>query len=190
MKTVILASASPRRREILTQVGCKFTVVTSEVEEDNGRKLAPQELVMLHAQQKALDVARKSEKDAIVIGADTIVAFAGQVFGKPADEEEARAMLRQLSGKEHEVISGISVVCGEFVQNDFVLTNVRMKSLSAAEIDRYIATGEPSDKAGAYAIQGYGALLVESIQGCYNNVVGLPVSRLALMLEKVGVHLL
>lgn len=190
MVNIILASASPRRRELLNQVGCQFSVITSDVVEDNTLDMSPSELVSLQAKDKALDVAAKIAPESVVIGADTIVALDGQVFGKPENKEDARCMLRRLAGKEHEVITGVAVVRGTKVWVEHVITKVRIKNLADEEIDHYIATGEPMDKAGAYGIQGIGALLVEEISGCYANVVGLPLQRLSQMLKKAGVQLL
>ncbi|SDF21150.1 Maf family protein [Sporolituus thermophilus] len=187
---IILASASPRRQELLRQVGCQFEIVVSDVIEDNGQHVPPAELAVTQAKAKALDVAARVSSDQVVIGADTIVVLEGQVYGKPADADDARRMLTDLSGKEHHVITGVAVVKGQNIWTDFAVTSVRIRNLSAVEIERYIATGEPMDKAGAYAIQGKGALLVEGISGCYANVVGLPLVTLAGLLKKAGVELL
>lgn len=188
---VVLASSSPRRREILQQIGCDFTVVTSHVEEDNRLEVTPCQLVTLHAQSKALAVKAKVDSDTVVIGADTVVVFAGQIFGKPSSVQEAKQMLMTLSGKQHEVITGVAVVnCStNEMWTDYSVTQVNFSVLSEGEIDRYIATGEPMDKAGAYGIQGRGSLFVDSINGCYFNVVGLPVFKLCGILKKAGVFL-
>ena len=188
--TIILASASPRRQELLRQVGCDFTVIISDIIEDNNQDLLPQELAMLQAKEKAMDVFSKVNSNDIVIGADTIVVFQGQVYGKPKDISDARQILTTLSGNEHQVITGISVVNDGNVWTDFVSTTVKFSDVSAEEIETYLATGEPMDKAGAYGIQGMGALLVESIQGCYTNIVGLPLNKLSDVLKKAGVTLL
>lgn len=202
--TLVLASASPRRRELLQQIGADFIVRVSDVIEDNNQVLLPSELVILQAKQKAEAVAREwfavspvSNKPDVVIGADTIVVLDGQVFGKPSNDEEAFSMLSALAGRSHQVITGVAVVTQPRVDsNDFriltamAVTMVTFCSLSAATIGAYIATGEPFDKAGAYAIQGKGSLLVEKIAGDYTNVVGLPLTTLATLLTKVGVHLL
>lgn len=188
--TFILASASPRREELLRQVGCKFYIVTSDIVEDNGQKLPPAELAVAHARAKALEVAARSAAGDIVIGADTVVVYGGQVYGKPADAGDARRMLSELAGDEHQVVTGIAVSRGGQVWTDFAVTAVRLRPLSQADIDGYIATGEPFGKAGAYAIQGIGALLVEGICGCYSNVVGLPLRLLDDLLRRsVGVGL-
>lgn len=188
--SIILASASPRRRDLLSQVGCDFVVMASTIIEDNSKAVCPHELAVLQAKEKALDVFSKAQAHDVVIGADTIVVLDGQVFGKPVDEEEARHMLTSLSGKEHQVITGIAVVTAKDILTDFVVTGVKMKDSEVGELESYLATGEPMDKAGAYAIQGVGALLVEGINGCYTNVVGLPLNKLAHLLKKAGVKLL
>ncbi|MCX7781066.1 MAG: Maf family protein [Negativicutes bacterium] len=188
--SIILASASPRRQELLKQLGCEFTVLTSDVVEDNARDCPPAELAVSQARAKALDVAARVGADDIVIGADTIVVLHDRVYGKPVDADDARRMLNDLSGREHHVITGVAVVCGAKVWEDFAVTAVSFAPISADEIERYIASGEPMDKAGAYAIQGLGALLVDSICGCYTNVVGLPLYTLSQLLKKAGVRLL
>lgn len=186
---IILASASPRRQELLRQVGCDFTVVVSDIIEDNNQDLPPHELAIFHAKEKAVDVSTKHGIDDVVIGADTIVVLEGQVYGKPIDINDARRILTNLSGKEHQVITGIAVVTAGKVWTDFVVTTVRIADLTATQLDKYLGTGEPMDKAGAYAIQGIGALFVEDIKGCYTNVVGLPLNKLSTVLMKAGVSL-
>jgi len=187
---LILASASPRRQQLLEQIGCSFTVVTSDVDEDNNQVMLPHELAVHHAQAKAINVAAKVGQNDIIIGADTIVVVDGQVYGKPVDMDDARRMLINLAGRTHKVITGIAVVSGSTTLADFVTTEVKIAQLSEDEIERYIATGEPMDKAGAYAIQGIGTLFVEGINGCYTNVVGLPLNALAKLMKKVGISLL
>jgi septum formation protein len=186
---IILASASPRRQQLLKQVGCSFTVVTSDIVEDNQLDLLPHELTVHHARLKAIDVAVHHDVDDIVIGADTIVVLDGKVFGKPVDAADAKSMLTSLSGRSHQVITGIAVVQGYEVWTDFTETQVQFVPLTEDEIERYIGTGEPLDKAGAYAIQGIGALFVDHISGCYTNVVGLPLNTLAKLLKKAGISL-
>lgn len=188
---IILASQSPRREDLLRQIGCRFTVRASGATEDNSLAVPPEELAMIHARAKALDVARDAELADIVIGADTIVVVDRKVFGKPLDTSDARRMLTELSGREHQVITGIAVASSGQVWSDFAVTAVRIRQLGVQTIDNYLATGEPQDKAGAYAIQGVGALLVESIAGCYANVVGLPLVTLDNLLRRqLGVGLL
>ncbi|MDT8902266.1 Maf family protein [Anaeroselena agilis] len=188
---IILASASPRREELLRQVGCAFTVITSGVEEDNDRGLPPVELAVAHALAKARDVAAKAGPGETVVGADTIVVLDGRVYGKPRDIADARRMLDELAGREHQVITGVAVVKGDKAWTDFAVTAVRFRDYGPETIERYLSGGEPLGKAGAYAIQGAGALLVEGITGCYANVVGLPLVMLDKLLSRaVGVGLL
>ena len=187
---IILASASPRRSELLKQAGCKFEIRVSHVEEKLDSGCPPEKLAVTLASKKALAVAAEAEEDDVVIGADTMVVLRGTVYGKPTDREDACRMLSELSGQEHQVITGVAVVRGTGLWTDFSTTTVRMSTLTPERIQRYIATGEPFGKAGSYAIQGIGALLVEHINGCYNNVVGLPLMTLASLLERAGVELL
>lgn len=186
----VLASSSPRRQQLLSLTGLSFKVIVSQVEEDNAKDMPPQELAITHAREKALDVSNNICGDNIVIGADTIVVLDGKVFGKPTDKKDAAGMLAALAGREHTVISGVAVVKGQQVLTGFCSTKVKFRQLSQEQIENYIATGEPMDKAGAYAIQGRGALLIEKIDGCYNNVVGLPLVKLAELLSMAGVELL
>lgn len=187
---IILASASPRRQELLRQIGCTFKVVTSEVEEDNSLPVPPIQLALCHAEAKAVAAMPLVDKGDLIIAADTIVVLDGQVFGKPQNENMARQMLTRLSARDHEVITGIAIIIGEKIITDYCITRVKMTTISAEEIERYIASGEPSDKAGAYAIQGKGAVFISEIHGCYYNVVGLPLHTLASLLKREGVHLL
>lgn len=181
---LILASASPRREELLRQVGCEFAIVTSEAEEDNEQELPPAALAVDHARAKAAAVAAKAARGDVVIGADTIVVLDGKVYGKPRDDDDARRMLGELAGRGHQVITGVAVARGGEVWTDFAVTEVAFRPLDAATVDWYVATGEPLGKAGAYAIQGAGALLVEGIAGCYANVVGLPLVTLDKLLVR------
>lgn len=187
---IILASSSPRRQQLLELIGLTFTIVVSQIEEDNAKDMPPHELAVAQACDKAIDVSKQVAGDAVVIGADTIVVLDGKVFGKPVDKQDAVRMLTALAGREHMVISGVAVVRGCQVLTGFSTTAVTIRPLSTAQIERYVATGEPLDKAGAYAIQGRGTLLVESINGCYNNVVGLPLVLLSQLLRQAGVELL
>lgn len=186
---IILASSSPRRQMILNQIGCVYKIVTSNYQESNNLLCNPVELAISNSLGKALDVAKHNPL-AIVIGADTVVVHNGQVFGKPKNAEDAIRMLKILAGQNHQVITGLAVVVGNTKHTDYAETNVKMRWFSNEEIDSYVATGEPLDKAGAYGIQEKGALLVESIEGCYYNVVGLPLVILNRLLGKVGVSLL
>ena len=187
---IILASASPRREQLLFQAGCEFRVIPSGFYEDNAQGLPPDQLALVHARAKALDVAVKALPGELVIGADTVVALGAKVFGKPTDAADAKRMLSELSGKRHVVYTGVAVIQDGKTRETVEATAVAIRSLSENEIDAYVATGEPLDKAGAYAIQGMGALLVERIEGCYYNVVGLPLVALARLLSEAGVRLL
>ena len=188
---IILASGSPRRRELLEQIGVKnYRIVSPDVDEHVEGHPAPEELVELLSRRKAEAVGAKAGADALVIAADTVVALDGAILGKPHSREEAGAMLAALSGREHAVYTGLTVLQGDRVVTGHERTAVTFRSLTGAEIDRYVATGEPMDKAGAYGIQGLGALLVSGIRGDYCNVVGLPVFRLGGMLAGLGVDLL
>lgn len=187
MEKLILASASERRRRLLDLLGIPFQVVPSQVQEDQELASSPQELVLELAALKANQVAR-AHPDRWVIGADTVVCIDGQVLGKPQGAAHARRMLQMLQGRLHTVVTGLCVVhVHRALQSRCaVSTVVEMQALSAREIDWYISTGEPLDKAGAYAIQGKGAVLIRSIQGSYTNVVGLPLTELILMLRDLG----
>jgi septum formation protein len=184
---LILASKSPRRNELLKQMGFDFEVIPSRVTENFIQTEPPEEHVIRLAESKVRDVAGKYP-DCWVIAADTIVYIDGSNLGKPKDREEAVQMLRRLSGQEHSVITGFSVCHLEKMKNDkeAVRTAVRMKGLTTAEIEWYVHTGEPFDKAGGYAVQGIGAFMIESIRGSYTNVVGLPLCELIQMLSRLG----
>jgi septum formation protein len=191
MQQIILASASPRRAFLLKQIGLDFQVIPSSVEEIADSHLEPQEMVLKLAKRKAQAVSREYPQ-AIVLGADTVVCCEGRILGKPRDREEAAEMLYFLSGRVHEVVSGVVLqrLIPESVRGEAVTTRVKFRDLTDEQITGYIATGEPLDKAGAYGIQGLGALLVEKIEGCYFNVVGLPLSRLPDLFREFGVDLL
>lgn len=183
---MILASQSPRRRELLGQMGFSFTVRPAKGEELAHPELTPAQLVEELARQKALEVSAEAASDDVVVAADTVVAIDGVVLGKPRDKAHAAEMLSALSGREHTVYTGVAVKRGETLLVEHEATQVRFRPLTEREIDLYIQTGEPMDKAGSYGIQGYGALLVEGIRGDYFNVVGLPICRLGRMLAQVG----
>ncbi|NLB40664.1 MAG: septum formation inhibitor Maf [Clostridiales bacterium] len=185
MKKLILASASPRRKELLDQVGIKYEVIPSSVEEHiDDIDGTPAEKAEKLAYLKAKDVAT-SLNDCLVLGADTIVVIGNEIIGKPIDLDDAKRMLIKLSGKEHKVITGVALI--DTNKNVEVIshetTSVKFRELTSKMIDSYLATQEPMGKAGAYAIQGFGALLIEGIHGCYSNVVGLPLTRLSKMVE-------
>ena len=188
MKKLILASSSPRRREILEGLHIPFTVEKSDYEEDMSLPLAPRELAAHLALGKAAAVAAK-HTDAIVIGADTLVVVGNEVFGKPGTPELARAMLKKLSGTTHTILTGIALIdadSGEW-HTRTEETTVTFRKLSDAEIEEYLETGEPFDKAGGYAIQGKGARFVEKIEGRVDNAVGLPGDALLEELAKLGI---
>jgi septum formation protein len=184
---LILASKSPRRYELLKQVGFDFKVVPSRVTEDYVQTESPQEHVLRLAEAKVRDVAGQYP-DCWVIAADTIVYINGSILGKPKDREQAIHMLGRLSGKEHWVLTGFSVCHLKKKKGDqeAVQTAVKVKGLSPGEIEWYVQTGEPFDKAGGYAIQGIGSFMIESIRGSYTNVVGLPLCELIQMLDRLG----
>lgn len=220
--TLILASSSPRRQELIRSLGLHFTVQVSDADETTSPDMAPADIVTTLAERKARVVLSNLKPgSSVIIGADTIVVCEGEVLGKPRDEEEAFRMLRKLAGRTHEVYSGIALIGQEEAAAEggreenirygsaggyrviarkgdhrpdsllgWSMTKVRFKPLSDAQITRYIARGESADKAGAYAIQGVGATLVEGIEGDYFTVVGLPVSLLAEMLEQLAVPVL
>ncbi|HIZ93420.1 Maf family protein [Flavonifractor sp. An112] len=184
---IILASKSPRRRALLEQMGVRdFRIVTPDIDEHMDRDLPPAELVRQISLEKAQAVAAQADPNTVVIAADTVVALDGVALGKPADKEEAFRMLSLLSDNRHQVYTGLTVLRGEQVFSQWEETAVTFRSLTAEEIEAYIATGEPMDKAGAYGIQGYGALFIEGISGDYYNVMGLPVCRLGQILGQLG----
>jgi len=185
---LILASSSPRRRNLLDQAGLTFTVVSSSVDETSVNTLSPDNRVRLLAEAKAGEVARRYP-GSWVIGADTIVVIGGTVLGKPGTPAQARYMLEMLSGKTHKVLTAYCICC-EVANRHFsetVETKVRFKTLTSTEIDWYINTGEPFDKAGGYGAQGLGAFLIRRLEGSYTNVVGLPVCEVIDNLVKEGV---
>ena len=175
MKNIILASASPRRKELLTVAGVDFSVVVKDVDETVPEGTSAEEAAMMTAQKKALAVAA-DYPESIVIGADTIVVIDGKILGKPADKEDACAMLRLLSGREHKVITGVCLANNGEVSAFQKTSLVKFYELTDAEIEAYVSTLEPMDKAGSYGIQGKGCTLVEGISGDYFNIVGLPVA--------------
>jgi septum formation protein len=191
MKRIVLASASPRRRELLEQIGLRFEVEPSDYEEETTSVSEPHDMARELSLGKGRAAARK-HRDALIIAADTLVALGDKVFGKPHTDAEAREMLRALNGRTHSVITGLTVLdceTGKVVSRS-VETRVLMRKLSLKEIDSYVRSKEPLDKAGGYAIQGQGAVLVERIEGDYSNVVGLPLSALAESLKEFGVNVL
>ena len=205
MSQIILASQSPRRKELLEQIGLEFEICPAKGEEII-TKTIPEEVVMELSKQKAEEVAAMvssfgeqhkeitTPSDILVIGADTVVAYDGKILGKPVDEADAKRMLTMLSGNTHSVFTGVTLVlidksgrAGELVF--YEKTDVKMHDMTEIEIDRYIATGEPMDKAGSYGIQGKCAIYIEKIDGDYNNVVGLPITRIYQELKKIGIDI-
>jgi len=187
MKRIILASASPRRAELLRMIGLPFERIVGDVSEETDGAPGPAEHVRILARRKAERVAR-GLPDGLVIGADTVVAVDGEILEKPKDAADAVRMLSRLSGRAHEVFTGVALVdagTGAML-SDVVRTGVFIRALSEADIRRYVATGEPMDKAGAYAAQGLAAPFVGRVDGCFFNVVGLPLSRLWEMLAEMG----
>lgn len=176
MKHIILASASPRRKEILELADLKFDIMPSNAQEIT-TKTAPNEVVMELASIKAKDIYEKSEKQSMIVGADTVVAYQGQILGKPTDEADAKRMLTMLSGQTHEVYTGVCVIEDEKIKIFYEETKVTFYEISDEQIDRYIKTGEPMDKAGSYGIQGKAAVFIKGIEGDYYNVVGFPIAR-------------
>jgi septum formation protein len=187
---IVLASASPRRQELLARIGLPFTIQIPDIDENNVSGLQANELVETLSQIKATEVAKNCTPDDLVIAADTVVVLDGHILGKPSSKEEALSMLSSLSGRTHEVYTGVTIRQGDRFQTTHEISSVRFRLLSAEEIHHYISTGEPMDKAGAYGIQGYGALLISGIQGDYFNVMGLPVCRLGQMLCSFGIDVL
>lgn len=189
---LVLASASPRRHELLRMLGLEFEILVSTAEEERRElPVSPGEQTMELAAGKAKEIA-DLRPDALVIAADTIVAAENRIMGKPRDEEDAREMLSFLSGRWHEVYTGVALV--KAAENrrlvDCERTRVKFRPLSGEEIKTYIRSGAPMDKAGAYGIQGLGAVLVERIEGCFFNVVGLPLARLTMMLRDFNLEVL
>ena len=187
---LILASKSPRRQELLKLLGLPFRVVTADVDETMDPRLPAGQEVARVSRKKAAAVAGRAGEEAVIIAADTVVVIGGDVLGKPHSEQEAAGMLRRLSGREHEVLTALSVQKGSRVQSELVSTRVRFRALCEGEIAAYIRTGEPMDKAGSYGIQGYGAVFVEGLMGDYFSVMGLPLCPLCRMLRACGVTVL
>ncbi|WP_096153191.1 MULTISPECIES: Maf family protein [Bacillus] len=176
MKRLILASGSPRRKELLEQINLSFEIIASKVEETFDPKESPENIAMSLASQKASDVFTQNQ-DSIVIGADTIVVFNNEILGKPNDEEDAFRMLKKLSGQTHHVITGVAIISSEKEKIFYEKTTVTFYELTEKELKDYIASKEPMDKAGSYGIQQLGALFVQKIDGDYFSVVGLPIAK-------------
>lgn len=191
MRKIILASASPRRRELLEQGGILFTVIPSQAEEKITTE-QPGQAVEELSYLKCSDIYEKSLGDVLVIGADTVVASEGKILGKPSSQKDAVKMLQSLQGREHEVYTGVTIMAREGNENRkktfHEKTKVVFYPMSDEEIRSYVNTGEPMDKAGAYGIQGKSAVFIKEISGDYNNVVGLPLARLYQELKNMGIE--
>ncbi len=187
---IILASTSPRRHGLAQQMGLEFEIAASRYEEDMGLDLPPEKLAMTLAYGKAKDVAQK-RKTGIVIGIDTFIVFNNKKIGKPKTKEEAYRYLKSFSGKAVKVYSGIALIdcrAGKEIK-DHEISEVKFKRMTDSEIHSYIATGEPLDKAGAFAIQGLGSIFIEKVNGCYANIVGFPINNIYKNLRKLGVDI-
>lgn len=183
MKQLILASGSPRRKELLALVTPDFTVKVSDVDESAITAPTPAGLAKALARAKCLAVA-ETEPEALVLGSDTVVEFEGEVFGKPKNRQDAQRMLQALSGKRHYVHTGVCMAQGDYIENFVVSSAVDFFPIEEADLQGYIDTKEPYDKAGGYAIQGHAAVWCKGIEGCYYNIMGLPVSQVAQALKK------
>ncbi len=187
----ILASKSPRRKEILETIGLEFDIVTSDADESYEKGTAPQDIVMTLSARKAAAVKNallmqgENLSDTVIIAADTVVYAAGEILGKPKDKEDAVRMLTMLSGSTHSVLTGITVIAEGVSASAYEETKVTFSAMTERETEWYAESGEPMDKAGAYAIQGYASMWIDKIDGCYFNVVGLPVSCLRRLLGRV-----
>ena len=185
---LILASGSPRRRQLLEQIGLTFVVRSSDVDESVSPGLTPAQVVESLSARKGEAVAAEAAPGDLVLSADTVVSLDGAILGKPRDRAEAEAMLTALSGRTHQVYTGVTLLQDGRRLTEHEVTAVTFRPLSPEEIAAYVSTGEPMDKAGAYGIQGLGALLVERLEGDYFNVMGLPLCRLGEMLAQFGVR--
>jgi len=191
-RKVVLASASPRRRKLLEQVGLQFDIIPANIDEDDIAITSPEQFVMELARRKALHIAKTEATDKIVIGSDTTVYLGDELLNKPMDEKDAYTMLTQLSGNTHQVYTGVSLVVNELGKEStfFVKTEVTFRELGEKEKIAYIATGSPMDKAGSYGIQDdFGSVFVRNISGCYYNIVGFPLSRFYEEIKKFNAEL-
>lgn len=187
-KRIILATGSPTRKNINEKLGLNFEIIPSKYEEDMALDLPPEKLAMELAYGKANDIA-KDHHEEIIIGIDTFVVFEGKTIGKPKDKEDAINILKKLSGKMHEVFSGIAIIDCENkkIIKDFEVTKVKFRKLDNSEIINYVNSLEPLNKAGAYGVQGKGGILVEKFDGCFYNVEGFPVSKILSLLKKINI---
>lgn len=190
-RKIVLASKSPRRKSLLTQIGLKFDIRESEYEEDMTALSDPHELVKFLALNKAKDVAKHYD-DAIIIGADTFIIFKDKFIGKPKDERQAREILQSFSGNEHEVVTGFAIIDtkNNITINNLGTAKVKFRNLTDKELDSYMATGEPMTRAGGYGLMEKAAVLIESIEGDFYSVIGLPLSQVYTNLLKLGVDAL
>ncbi|MBS4031051.1 MAG: septum formation inhibitor Maf [Clostridiales bacterium] len=190
MRRIVLASASPRRSDLLRQIGLAFDVIESGVDEDKVKESDPKFLAGQLALRKAKSVAG-TVSNGIIIAADTVVCVDGRLLGKPEDADEAAAMLRSLSGRSHDVMTGLAIIAQPEgrIETHVECTTVHMRCILPQEIDWYVASGEPFDKAGGYGIQGKAAVFVERLDGCYYNVVGLPLTALWRMFGSLGIRI-
>jgi septum formation protein len=187
LSNLILASGSPRRKELLQQIQLSFSIEVSNADESFSENLHPYEVVLELAKRKAVSIA-KEKPGSFVIGSDTVVVYKDEILGKPSDSEHAKEMLRMLSGRTHSVYTGVAIVKDQTEKMFYKKTEVTFWELTEEEIDRYAASGEPLDKAGGYGIQGLGAFLVKEIHGDYFSVVGLPISHVYRSLIEMGYH--
>jgi septum formation protein len=190
LKSIILASGSPRRKELLERLNIDFDIIVSDLDEDSIEQSKPDDFVEKLAYEKAKSVSMLINKDSLVIGCDTVVVYNNEILGKPKNNEQAISFLKKLSGSNHQVYSGIAIIDtksnNKYLSHE--ITDVYMKELSNDEIAYYIQTGEPFDKAGAYGIQGIGSLFIEKISGDYYNVMGLPLNKLYKGFNELGVN--
>ena len=188
---IILASKSPRRKEILETMGVEFEIDVADVDESVDESLSPLEAVCEISKRKAEAVSQRHTEEKIIISADTVVVIDGRIIGKPKDKEDAFNILKGLSGKTHEVYTGFTIFGNGKSKTDYEVTKVHFKELCDEDIKRYIETGEPMDKAGAYGIQQKGNLFVEYIHGDYYNVVGFPISKICVTIKELfGINIL
>ena len=187
---IILASKSPRRQELMRLLGLDFTIHTADIDETMNPALPPEQEVARVSGLKAAEIAKTADADDVIVAADTIVVVDGAVLGKPKDKADAQRMLRLLSGRGHEVMTGLSVWHEGRLRQQVVKTRVHFRPMTDAEIAAYIATGEPMDKAGSYGNQGYGAIFIDHLEGDYFSVMGLPLCPLEHLLRDCGVHIM
>ena len=187
---IILASKSPRRQELLERLGLSFRVMTEEIDETMDPAIPLAQEICRVSEAKARAVAPQAEETDLIISADTVVCIDGRRLGKPSSQEDAEAMLRLLSGRAHEVVSGVCLLQGSRCETQAVTTKIHFRPLSECEIRAYVASGEPMDKAGSYGIQGLASIFVDRLDGDYYNVMGLPLCALSQMLRRFGVEIL